>query len=78
MVGEYMTYAQAVGEAPIGSPAFVAGVDFDPGDPEELEVVRLASSRHGIERIAHLEQENADLRNQLARERGYDEYGEEY
>jgi hypothetical protein len=75
---ERMTYAQAVGEAPIGSPAFVAGVDFDPGDPEELEVVRLASSRHGIERIEGLERQVADLKDQLARERGYDEYGEEY
>jgi len=75
---ERLTYRQAVGEEPIGSPAFVAGVDFDPFDPDEVEVVRLASERHGVERIAHLEQKVADLKDQLARERGYDEYGEEY
>jgi len=57
-----MTYAQAVGEAPTGSPSFVAGVDFDPSDPDEVEVVKLASQTHGAERMRYLEAENARLR----------------
>lgn len=78
MVGDYLTMAQAVGEAPIGSPVFVAGIDFDPNDPDEVEVVKLASEQHRYDRISRLEEENRQLRSELARARGYNEYGEEY
>ena len=36
MVSEYMTMAQAVGEAPIGSPVFFPGEDYDPDGDEEF------------------------------------------
>lgn len=78
MPGEYMTMAQAVGEAPVGSPVFVAGIDFDPHDLDEVEVVKLASERHRYDRMRALEEENASLREEIAQLRGYDEHGEEY
>ncbi|MFE6739851.1 hypothetical protein [Streptomyces tubercidicus] len=46
----------------IESPAFLPGVDFDPADPEEVESVGYASEKHGVEKIQHLEEENARLR----------------
>jgi hypothetical protein len=75
---ERMTYAQAVGEKPLDSPAFVAGVDFDPYDEGEVEVVKLASERHRAETLEKLREENADLRAEVYRLRGYDGDGEEY
>lgn len=59
----------------IESPAFAPGVDFDPSDPEEVEIVKEASARHGSEKMAHLERENARLRSELARyQEGDDEH----
>lgn len=63
---ERMTYAQAVGEQPIGSPAFVAGDDFDPFDEDEVEVVKLASERHRYDRLAEAEREIAALQEEKA------------
>lgn len=70
--GEYLTMAQACGEAEVGSPAYVAGIDFDPDDDEEVEAVRLATERDRFDRIEQLERDNANLRATLARldERG--------
>jgi hypothetical protein len=73
MVDEHMTAAQAAGEAPIGSPAFVAGIDYDGTDPDEVEVVRFASERHRYDRLRELEEENAALRSENAQLRGCDE-----
>lgn len=64
-----MTYRQAVGEDPIGSPWF-SSAEFDASDPDEVEVVRLASEQHGAERIRELEREVANLRHELAEARG--------
>lgn len=60
---ERMTYAQAVGEQPFDSPVFFAGVDFDPWDADEVEVVRHASQLHGAEKMRHLEEEGSRLRS---------------
>lgn len=64
---DFLTMAQAVGEEPIGSPAFVAGEDFDPSDYDEVEIVREASARHGRDTISRLEHENADLHSENRR-----------
>ncbi|CAM4326410.1 hypothetical protein NONI108955_20990 [Nocardia ninae] len=65
MVGEYLTWEQAAGEVPI-STEFVAGVDFDPADFDECEIVREASARHGQERDSVLLRQNDDLRSEVA------------
>jgi hypothetical protein len=49
--GGYMSLAEAVGEAPPSALAFVAGVDFDPSDPDEVAIVRLASERDYHDRM---------------------------
>lgn len=41
---------------------FIPGVDFDPYDEDDIEIVNIASGRDAADRIRHLEQENARLR----------------
>jgi hypothetical protein len=60
------TLAQFVGEQPYESPAFVPGVDFDPWDPEEVEIVGLATEIHRHDKMRRLEEENSRLRARLA------------
>lgn len=52
---------QEDGRSPEGL-AFTPGVDFDPFDPEEVEIIRLASEKDAASRISRLEAENARLR----------------
>jgi hypothetical protein len=44
---------------------FVPGVDFDPDDEEEVEIVGLASGKSAADRLWQLERENARLRGLL-------------
>ncbi len=62
---ERMSMAQACGEAPTPDTAWVPGVDFDPHDDEEMEVMREVWARDLHEKVARLEDENARLRAQL-------------
>jgi hypothetical protein len=41
---------------------FTPGVDFDPWDAEEVEIVKLATGRSAADRLRHLERENSRLR----------------
>lgn len=50
------TMAQAVGEEPWRSPAFVAGVDFDPHDEDDVAAVRAAGEVHRAEYVRELEE----------------------
>lgn len=61
-----MTMAQACGEAPILDTAWVPGVDFDPSDDDEMEIMRLVWDRDRHDRADRLERENALLRARLA------------
>ena len=47
------------------SPAYIAGVDFDPNDQDEVEVIQLATEWDKHNRIQALEAENASLRAEL-------------
>lgn len=67
---ERMTLAQAVGEEPFHGPAFVAGVDFDSYDEDDVAAVRAAGEVHRAEYVRQLEEENARLRAELY---GYEE-----
>lgn len=58
---------QAIGEEPIPGPAFVAGVDFDPYDEDDVEAVRFAGEVSRADRMHQLEEENARLRARLSR-----------
>lgn len=62
---EHMTYKQAVGEEAWRSPAFVAGVDFEPGDEDDVTAVRFAGEIHRADYVRGLEEENARLRSYL-------------
>ncbi|AEK10048.1 hypothetical protein FDH96_gp119 [Mycobacterium phage Rey] len=42
---------------------WVAGIDFDPHDPEEMEVMSLVFEREKYDKIQQLERENEALRN---------------
>lgn len=44
---------------------WVPGVDFDPSDPEEMEVMRDVFERERMDSVRHLQQENARLRGLL-------------
>lgn len=63
---ERMTFAQAVGEEPFHGPAFVAGIDFDPYDEDDVAAVRMAGEFSRADRVTRLEEENAVLRERLA------------
>lgn len=76
MVGDYTSMAEAVGEKPMRPPAFVAGIDYDGADPDEVEVVRLATETHRYERLRELEDENRRLRDEIARLHRRDEEDE--
>jgi hypothetical protein len=41
---------------------FTPGVDFDPWDAEEVEIVKLATGRDAADRLHRLEKENTRLR----------------
>lgn len=41
---------------------FTPGVDFDPYDADEVEIIKDAMGRDTASRMAHLERENARLR----------------
>jgi len=60
MTGDCMSMAEADGSAPAYGLAFVAGVDFDPSNPDEVEIVRLATQRDHADRVAA---ENRRLRD---------------
>lgn len=44
---------------------WVAGDDFDPNDPDEMDVMHAVWEREKYDRIRHLEDENARLRSEL-------------
>lgn len=44
---------------------WVAGVDFDPSDPDEMEIMHAVFEKEKYDRISQLEQENARLRGEL-------------
>lgn len=46
--------------------AFVAGIDFDPYDHDEVEIIKDVMDRHAGERADRLERENQRLRARLA------------
>lgn len=66
MTGEYMSMAEACGEAPVRPLTFVPGEDYDPYDEDDVAAVGLAMDRDRADRIADLEAENARLRAALA------------
>jgi hypothetical protein len=59
--------AQACGDAPIPGPAFIPGVDFDPFDPEDREIIADVMARHRMEEDRRVERENGYLRAENAR-----------
>ena len=60
------TLAQVVGERPYESPEFIPGEDFDPFDPDDVEIGGLATMGHRADKMRRLEKENARLRGILA------------
>ena len=63
---ERMTYAQAVGEAPPSPLVFIPGQDFDPGDEDDREAVRLAGEIDKADRERELRRQVRDLETNLA------------
>lgn len=66
MVGDYMSMAEACGEREHVR-AWVPGIDFDPYDTEEMEVMRLVWDTERYDRIRRLESESAHLERENAR-----------
>lgn len=57
--------AQACGEAPTLDTAWTPGVDFDPHDDEEMEIMHLVWERDLHDKVQRLEKENLRLRAEL-------------
>lgn len=62
---EYRTMAQACGEVPMSDTAWVPGVDFDPHDDDEMEIMHLVWDRDLHDKVNRLEDENLRLRTAL-------------
>ena len=45
---------------------WVPGVDFDPHDPDEMEIMKVVWEQEKYDRMARLERENRSLRERLA------------
>lgn len=74
MTGGYRSMAQAAGEEPVDeSPGWVPGVDFDPHDDEQMDVMREVWSREKADRATRLERENDRLRARIAELTGGEE-----
>ena len=70
--GDFLTMAQAVGEAPMPDLVFYPGENFDPYDEDDVAAVGLAMEREKFDKYQaalreneRLERENARLREQL-------------
>ena len=48
--------ADAVGEGPRRRPVFIPGVDFEPGDEDDVAAVRAACEVHRAEYVRELEE----------------------
>lgn len=65
--GEYTSLADACGEGrDNGSAGWVAGIDFDPYDAEEMEVMELVWEREAHDSMTRLRNENAALRQTIS------------
>lgn len=72
--GEYTSLADACGEGRDNAGrGWVAGIDFDPSDPEEMETMKLVWEREAYDTAERLRRENESLRNEIheLRERIY-------
>jgi hypothetical protein len=67
MNGDYQSMAEACGEVEYGSRGWVSGVDFDPYDAEEMEVMQLVWDREKHDHVARVERENAWLQRENER-----------
>lgn len=52
---------------------WVPGVDFDPSDPDEMEIMSAVFEKEKYDRMAQLERENEQLRRELHEKNGGDE-----
>lgn len=75
MCGDYTSLADAVGETPSGSYSggWVAGVDWDPTDPDSAEVMGLVFAREREDTLTRLRRENDELRAELGRRYMYED-----
>lgn len=63
--GDYMSLAEACGEA-THSRGWVSGIDFDPYDSDEMEIMELVWENERHDRMAELERENDFLRRRIS------------
>lgn len=73
MNGDYRSLAEAVDGPRPESAGWVPGVDFDPGDAEEMEVMADVFDRERQDTITRLTRDNDRLRRVLAQLTGNDE-----
>jgi hypothetical protein len=75
LTGDYLSLAEACGEVEPKPRGWVPGVDFDPTDPDEMEVMELVWERERHDTLAAKDREIASLRARLAEYEGEDEGG---
>lgn len=72
--GEYTSLADACGEGRDNAGGgWVAGVDFDPYDAEEMDVMRLVWEREAADTNEKLRRENESLRRRIRELTGEDD-----
>jgi hypothetical protein len=49
------------------SNGWIPGEDFDPSDPDEMEIMRAVWEKEKYDRLAELERENVELIKRLAK-----------
>ncbi len=71
LTGGYLSLAEAAGEV-THDRGWVPGVDFDPTDPDEMEVMELVWDRERADTVDRLRADNERLRRQVAELTGDD------
>lgn len=72
LTGDYSSLAEACGEAEPKPRGWVPYEDFDPDDPDEMEVMELVWERERADTLAAKDREIARLRSRLAEYEGED------
>lgn len=76
ITGDYRSLAEAAGEIEPRSIDWTPGVDFDPSDADDMDLMSLVWDREAASAVRRLERDNATLRARVAELTGAEDIDE--